>query len=104
MDMPVRSYSSGMRARLAFGMSMGVAFDWYLVDEITAVGDTAFRAKCLAVVQEPAERRRPADDLALAGRHPLLLPAAAWCSSAARPTFFEDVEEAIALHERNMAA
>ena len=41
MDMPVRSYSSGMRARLAFGMSMGIAFDWYLVDEITAVGDAA---------------------------------------------------------------
>ena len=49
MDMPVRSYSSGMRARLAFGMSMGVAFDWYLVDEITAVGDTRFRKKSLAV-------------------------------------------------------
>ena len=48
MDMPLRSYSSGMRARLAFGMSMGVAFDWYLVDEITAVGDTAFRAKSLS--------------------------------------------------------
>ena len=37
--MPVRSYSSGMKARLAFGMSMGIHFDWYLVDEITAVGD-----------------------------------------------------------------
>ena len=54
MDMPVRSYSSGMRARLAFGMSMGVAFDWYLVDEITAVGDTAFRKKSLDGLQEPA--------------------------------------------------
>ena len=49
LDMPVRSYSSGMRARLAFGMSMGVAFDWYLVDEITAVGDSRFRKKSLAV-------------------------------------------------------
>ena len=49
IDMPVRSYSSGMRARLAFGLSMGVAFDWYLVDEITAVGDTAFRRKSLSV-------------------------------------------------------
>ena len=47
MDMPLRAYSSGMRARLAFGMSMGVAFDWYLVDEITAVGDTNFRNKSL---------------------------------------------------------
>ena len=52
MDMPVRSYSSGMRARLAFGMSMGVAFDWYLVDEITAVGDTDFRNKSLECVPD----------------------------------------------------
>ena len=49
MDMPVRSYSSGMRARLAFGMSMGISFDWYLVDEITAVGDSAFKKKSLSV-------------------------------------------------------
>ena len=41
LDMPVRSYSSGMKARLGFGLAMGVAFDWYLVDEITAVGDAA---------------------------------------------------------------
>ena len=49
MDMPIRAYSSGMKAQLAFGMSMGIAFDWYLVDEITAVGDTNFKAKSLAV-------------------------------------------------------
>ncbi|MEM8753289.1 MAG: ABC transporter ATP-binding protein, partial [Pseudomonadota bacterium] len=41
--MPVRSYSSGMKARLAFGVSMGVAFDYYLVDETTAVGDANFQ-------------------------------------------------------------
>ena len=35
--MPVNSYSSGMRARLAFGVSMAIAFDYYLVDAITAV-------------------------------------------------------------------
>ncbi|WGW06046.1 ABC transporter ATP-binding protein [Tropicibacter oceani] len=43
--MPVRSYSSGMRSRLTFGASMGIRFDTYLVDEATAVGDAAFRAK-----------------------------------------------------------
>ena len=32
-----------MKARLGFGMSMGIAFDWYLVDELTAVGDRASR-------------------------------------------------------------
>lgn len=46
LDMPFSTYSSGMRARLAFGVSMGIAFDWYLVDEITAVGDAPFKRKC----------------------------------------------------------
>ncbi len=43
---PFSTYSSGMRARLAFGVSMAVAFDCYLVDEITAVGDAKFKEKC----------------------------------------------------------
>ncbi|WP_299615973.1 ABC transporter ATP-binding protein [uncultured Tateyamaria sp.] len=47
--MPVRSYSSGMRSRLAFGASMGIRFDTYLVDEVTAVGDQQFRRKSKAV-------------------------------------------------------
>jgi len=40
---PVKSYSSGMKSRLAFALSMAFRFDVYLVDEITAVGDQAFR-------------------------------------------------------------
>ncbi len=43
--LPIRTYSSGMIARLAFGLSMGISFDTYLVDEITAVGDESFRRK-----------------------------------------------------------
>ncbi|TCP60384.1 capsular polysaccharide transport system ATP-binding protein [Rhodovulum bhavnagarense] len=43
--LPVRTYSSGMRSRLAFGVSMGIPFDTYLVDEITAVGDASFKKK-----------------------------------------------------------
>jgi len=49
---PVRSYSSGMRSRLAFGASMGIPFDIYLVDEVTAVGDQNFRRKSRAVFAE----------------------------------------------------
>ena len=44
--MPIRTYSSGMRARLAFGLSMAIDFDTYLVDEVTAVGDRTFQDKC----------------------------------------------------------
>jgi capsular polysaccharide transport system ATP-binding protein len=43
--MPVRSYSAGMKSRLTFGSSFGIQFDTYLVDEVTAVGDAAFRRK-----------------------------------------------------------
>lgn len=43
---PVKSYSSGMRAKLAFGISMLIDFDCYLIDEITAVGDMSFQEKC----------------------------------------------------------
>ena len=54
--MPVRTYSSGMRARLAFGLSMAIEFDCYLVDEITAVGDSPFRAKCREAFAARRER------------------------------------------------
>jgi capsular polysaccharide transport system ATP-binding protein len=50
--MPMSTYSSGMYSRLAFGISMGIAFDIYLVDEVTAVGDARFRAKSAAVFAE----------------------------------------------------
>jgi len=46
MDVAVKTYSSGMMARLAFGVSMAIDFDCYLIDEITAVGDTRFQMRC----------------------------------------------------------
>ena len=43
---PVKRYSSGMKARLAFALSLAVEFDCYLIDEVIAVGDSRFSAKC----------------------------------------------------------
>ena len=43
--MPIQTYSSGMRARLSFATSMAFDFDYYLIDEITAVGDQQFKEK-----------------------------------------------------------
>jgi capsular polysaccharide transport system ATP-binding protein len=43
---PVKSYSSGMNARLAFGISMAIEFDCFLIDEVVAVGDDRFQNKC----------------------------------------------------------
>jgi len=46
MDEPVITYSSGMRARLAFAISMTIDFDCYLIDEVLAVGDARFKERC----------------------------------------------------------
>jgi capsular polysaccharide transport system ATP-binding protein len=43
---PVKTYSSGMLARLAFGLSMAIEFDCFLIDEVIAVGDSRFQRKC----------------------------------------------------------
>ena len=43
--LPVKTYSSGMKARLAFGLSMAIDFDTYLIDEVVAVGDKGFQKK-----------------------------------------------------------
>ncbi len=59
INAPVRTYSSGMGARLAFGLSMAIEFDCYLVDEITAVGDARFQKKC----RDAFEKRRKNADI-----------------------------------------
>jgi capsular polysaccharide transport system ATP-binding protein len=46
MREPVLHYSSGMRARLAFALSLAIEFDCYLIDEVIAVGDSRFHEKC----------------------------------------------------------
>ncbi len=55
-DMPVQTYSSGMVAKLAFGLSLAIDFDVYLVDEVTEVGDARFRLKCAEVFKERMAR------------------------------------------------
>jgi capsular polysaccharide transport system ATP-binding protein len=49
-DLPMRSFSSGMRSRVAFGLSMAFDFDYYLIDEVMAVGDAQFKAKSKEVM------------------------------------------------------
>ncbi len=55
-DMPINTYSSGMRARLSFGLSMAFDFDVYLVDELTSVGDIIFREKAKAAFEKIRKR------------------------------------------------
>ncbi|HBN3308872.1 ABC transporter ATP-binding protein [Escherichia coli O25b:H4] len=51
-DMPIKTYSSGMRSRLGFGLSMAFKFDYYIADEVTAVGDARFKEKCAQLFKE----------------------------------------------------
>jgi capsular polysaccharide transport system ATP-binding protein len=46
LDAPVKTYSTGMQSRLAFGISIAIEFDCYLIDEITSVGDARFQLRC----------------------------------------------------------
>jgi ABC-type polysaccharide/polyol phosphate transport system ATPase subunit len=52
LNEPVKSYSSGMRARLAFALSMVIDFDCFLIDEIIAVGDGNFHRRCMVELFE----------------------------------------------------
>lgn len=58
IDAPVKTYSSGMIQRVAFGLSMAIDFECYLIDEVMAVGDARFQKRCN---EEFAKRRSRAD-------------------------------------------
>nr|WP_189674488.1 ABC transporter ATP-binding protein [Pseudomonas sp. SWRI50] len=52
IDEPIKTYSSGMRSRVAFGLSMAFDFDYYLIDEVMSVGDAQFKRKCRKIFRE----------------------------------------------------
>lgn len=98
MDMPIRTYSSGMKAKLAFGLSMAIGFDFYLIDEGYAVGDASFRAKSERVFQE-----RKAHSTLLVVAHSTSVIRKN-CDNAAilkdgRLVFFETLDEALSVYE-----
>ncbi|MBY4894439.1 ABC transporter ATP-binding protein [Rhodobacteraceae bacterium N5(2021)] len=100
-NMPVRTYSSGMRSRLTFGLSMGIEFDTYLVDEVTAAGDAAFRQKSKQLFSARMERSG-----AIMVNHNLG-ELREYCDAAlvlekGNLRYFDDLDEAIELHNENM--
>lgn len=56
LENPIKTYSSGMRAKLAFGLSTAFDFDVFLIDELTSVGDAAFRQKAIKEFEEIKKR------------------------------------------------
>ena len=103
MEMPVNSYSSGMKAKLAFGLSMAIDFDYYLIDEVTAVGDTAFKRKS----KEEFRRRKDRSTLLVVSHSTSTIQE--HCDAAAvleegRLVQFDDVESAVRHYEELMNA
>jgi capsular polysaccharide transport system ATP-binding protein len=99
--MDVRTYSAGMRARLNFGLSMGIKFDTYLIDEVTGAGDAAFRSRSVALFQE----RMAGSDAIMVNHN--LAELKEFCDAAlvlehGKLRFFEDLDEAIEAHKQNM--
>ncbi|WP_374386181.1 ABC transporter ATP-binding protein [Brevundimonas sp.] len=94
---PVKHYSSGMRARLAFGLSLAIEFDCYLIDELVAVGDARFQRKC----QEELFQHRAHRAFLMASHDVNLI--ASYCDKAliiesGRAKMFEDVQEAVEVY------
>jgi capsular polysaccharide transport system ATP-binding protein len=56
-DLPIKTYSSGMRARLNFGLSLAFDFDYYLIDETLSVGDPIFREKAEQSLKSMTSKR-----------------------------------------------
>jgi capsular polysaccharide transport system ATP-binding protein len=99
--MPVETYSSGMLARLAFGACLAIQFDVYLIDEVTAVGDARFRARCLDAFRQRMDRA----DVIMASHDYETMRA--YCDTGAvlsngRLTLFDELEDAIDHHARSM--
>jgi len=100
-NLPVRNYSAGMKARLAFGISLGIPFQTYLVDEVTSVGDADFKRKSRLVFQD---RMQSAGAIVVSHSYDQLRQ---YCLAGAvlengRITYHDRIEDAIAQHSANM--
>lgn len=97
LHQPVRTYSTGMQARLAFGISLTIDFECYLIDEITGAGDVRFRTKSENALME----RRQRAALVMISHDPGTLQQ--YCNKGAvlyggSLTFFNSISEACEVH------
>ena len=98
LSMPVKTYSSGMRARLAFALSLAIEFDCYMIDEVIMVGDHNFQRKCHVELFEKRGDRA----LILASHSTEIIRE--YCNSAlvlsdAKGRVYSDVEEALRVYD-----
>jgi capsular polysaccharide transport system ATP-binding protein len=103
LHQPVKTYSAGMQARLAFGISLAIDFDCYLVDEVTGAGDERFRERC----HEALVERRAAGTLVMVSHSPATLRE--YCALGAvlhngRLQVYDTIDEALEVHHRQQLA
>jgi len=99
IDAPVKTYSSGMIQRVAFGLSMAIDFECYLIDEVMAVGDERFRLKCKA---EFDKRKKYADLILVSHSIPNILE---YCERGmvlanGQLHYFQNVDDAVEMYKR----
>ncbi|NIJ15461.1 capsular polysaccharide transport system ATP-binding protein [Sphingobium vermicomposti] len=102
LDQPIRIYSSGMKARLAFAISMAIDFDCLLIDEVMAVGDAKFNAKS----REELFVKRAHKAMIIVSHNMKYIQqncSRAYLMNDGKLQRFDDVEEAIATHKAMMA-
>lgn len=98
LKMPVKTYSSGMRARLAFALSLAIEFDCYMIDEIILVGDQNFHRKChYELFEKRADRA-----MLLASHSPEIIRE--FCNRAmvlhqGKGVIYDDVNEGLAVYD-----
>ena len=102
-DMPVKTYSSGMRSRLTFGLAMAFDFDLYLIDEVTAVGDAAFRKKSQDMLQERLSHANVIYTSHNMGEIKRLCNAVVLLRPRQAPVLYRDVDEGIAAYRDEAA-
>jgi len=102
-DMPMQTYSSGMRGRVAFGISLAIDFKVYLIDESISVGDKKMQQRAREAFRKRVDEGGAM--IVIVSHHSRVLRE--YCEHGAilkdgKLTFFEDLEEAIEVHDQQM--
>ncbi|MGM9996852.1 ABC transporter ATP-binding protein [Campylobacter lanienae] len=98
-DEPMNTYSSGMRSRIGFGLSMAFDFDYYLIDEAGAVGDAKFKQKSDAIYKEKLSNSK----VIMVSHN--MSEIKQWCDkvilvNCGMTTVYDDVKEGIEMYKR----
>lgn len=99
MDAPVKTYSNGMVARVAFGLSMAINFECYLIDEVMAVGDARFQDRC----KFEFNKRKASSDIIMVSHNTLAIRE--YCERGlvlanGQLHYFHEIDDAIEFYKR----